>query len=327
MQPQPEVSDTVKQHYIPRFILRHFAQGKKKKERLWTFNKYTQRAFYGNIGDAAHENRFYDATNLDGHTIAGEPLLKLLDSAASKAISNVISSGRLSFGPKEGTDISYFVAAQMLRVPTVRNEMEAVRLALIKKWGPEIRAGDDDRPISQYGPADAKHSSIESLMNVPEFAKLFREKVWFLLRAPLGQHFIISDNPVVRHNHYNYWPRGSLGLNQKGIEVYLPLTTQLSLYFVCPEIAEKLRFSKLGHLYLQAQNSGLPVVADADNVEFVNSLQVLFSERFLFARSEQDFRIVRDMLDKDPGLARPASSRLMDEKKPPAGWNLASTAK
>lgn len=313
----------IKQHYIPQFILRHFGEGKKKREKIWTFDKETGRSFCGNVADAGHENKFYESTNLDGDTIEGEPLLARLDAESAPAIKNVVCDEVLPiWDGKTVVDLSYFVAAQMFRGPSVRNDMMAWQEQVIRKWGPDVRAGDDERPIGAYGPDDAKHTSIETLSCVPEFAQLLQEKIWFLLKAPLGHHFILSDNPVVRHNHINYWPRGSLGLNQKGIEAYLPISPRLSLYFVCPTIAEKLRFSRLGHIYLQAQNTGLPVIADAENVEFVNSLQVLFSERFLYAKSERDFMIAREMLAKNGDLRRPASVRSTDDPKPVAGWNL-----
>ena len=147
-----------------------------------------------------------------------------------------------------------------------------------------------------------------SLRDVPEFAKLLQKKIWFLLKAPLGTDFILSDNPVIRHNHINYWPRGSLGLAQKGIEVNFPITPRLCLQFICPEIANQLRFTSLGQIYLQAQNAGCPVMLEPDNVTFINSKEVLFSERFLFARSEQDFALAKDMLRENPRLAGPASA-------------------
>lgn len=303
----------IKQHYIPQFLLREFATGKKDKARLWTFDKRTGKTFNGSVRDAAHENLFYEAVNLDGEKLEGEGLLAMVDGWGASALKAVVRDEYLPHEGKAVTDISYFVAAQMFRVPAVRNEMEFFRTSVIKKWGPDVRAGQDSRPISAYGPADAKYSSLTSLRDVPDFAKLLQSKIWFLLKAPLGTAFILSDNPVIRHNHIDYWPRGSLGLNQKGIEVNFPITPRLCLQFLCPEIANQLRFSRVGQIYIQAQNAGYPVMLEPENVEFINSKEVLFSERFIFARSEQDFALAKDMLRENPRLAEPASTRTIAE--------------
>lgn len=303
----------IKQHYIPQFLLREFATGKKDKAKLWTFDKRTGKTFYGSVRDAAHENQFYEATNLDGKHLEGEALLAMVDGWGASALKHIIQDECLPHEGKVVTDLSYFVAAQMFRVPSVRNEMEFFRTSIIKKWGPDVRAEQDARPVSAYGPADAKYSSLTSLRDVPEFAKLLQKKIWFLLKAPLGTAFILSDDPVIRHNHLDYGPRGSLGLNQKGIEVNFPITPRLCLQFICPEIANQLRFTRLGQIYIQAQNAGYPVTLEPDNVTFINSHEVLFSERFLFARSERDFALAKDMLRESPHLAGPASARTIAE--------------
>jgi len=305
------VTKPIKQHYIPQFLLRGFGTGKKGKAKIWTYDKHTGKTFCGSVRDAAHENQCYEATNLDGEKIEGEALLAMVDGWGASVLKEVICDELLSQSAKVTTNLSFFVAAQMLRVPAVRNEMEFFRTTVVKRWGPDVRAGGDERPVSAYSAADSKYSSVMSLGDVPEFAKLLQQKIWFLLKAPPDASFILSDNPVIMHNHLDYGPRGSLGLAQKGIEVNFPISPRLCLQFVCAEIAGQLRFSRLGQTYLQAQAAGCPVTLEPDNIEFINSKEVIFSERFLFARSEKDFALAVDMVRKNPQLAGPASARII----------------
>jgi hypothetical protein len=180
---------------------------------------------------------------------------------------------------------------------------------VISKWGGDVRAGNDQRPINAFTKEDSSFSSLLSLKSVAEFAKLLQEKIWFLLRAPADVSFILSDNPVVRNNYIDYWPRESLGLKQDGIEVYLPVSPRLAVQFVCPKIATLLRYIPYGQRMLRFQNEGRPVPLDTDNVVFVNSLQVIYSERFLYAAHDRDFQLVKEMLHDHPDLARPASEK------------------
>jgi hypothetical protein len=54
---------------------------------------------------------------------------------------------------------------------------------------------------------------------------------------------------------------------------------------------------------------GHPIPASTENVTFVNSLQVIYSERFLYAAHDGDFQLAREMLCENPDFARPASAK------------------
>jgi hypothetical protein len=213
------MSEPIKQHFIPQFLLRGFAQGKKNKAKLWTFDKKTGKAFQSSVKDTAHENQFYEATNCLGEKLAAEQLLtELVDGTCSSVIREIISREELPLSGKSRVDISYFVAAQMFRVPTIRNEIEVLRQTIISKWGPNISFKDDERTIGEYSEGRAK---------------------------------------------------------------------------------------------LELQSKGKVILTKSESVEFVNSLQVLEAERFLYASREADFQIVREMIKKTPELSKPASQRMM----------------
>ena len=305
------MSKPKKQHFIPQFVLRGFAKGKKDKAKLWTFDKETGRAFLSAVKDTAHENQFYKGTNLDGDCLEREDLMRYVDGLGAEAIQQIIRTQTLPLSGKAPVSLSYFVAAQMFRVPAIRNEMDVLRKTVISKWGPEIRYADDDRPISAYSHEDSKFSSLLGLQDVPEIARLLQTKTWFLLRAPLEACFILSDNPVVRHNYIDYWPRGSLGLKQDGIDVYLPISPRLAVQFICPKMANLLRGTSEGRRMLEFQNKGEAVPVQVENVTFVNSLQVIYCERFLYSRREADFDLAKDMIREHPDLARPASTKII----------------
>src|ERR1035437_6120447 len=155
------MSEPIKKHFIPQFLLKGFAQGKKNKARLWTFDKKTGKTYQSSVKDTAHENQFYEAKNCLGEEVEAEQLLaQLVDSTGSAVIREIISKEELPLSSKETIDVSYFVAAQMFRVPAIRNHMEAMRQTIISKWGRDISHINDERTIGEYSPEDAKFSSI-----------------------------------------------------------------------------------------------------------------------------------------------------------------------
>jgi hypothetical protein len=114
---------------------------------------------------------------------------------------------------------------------------------------------------------------------------------------------------------------GNLGLAVRGIEVYLPLSANFTLGFLCSSIAEKVldghskattlrqytdveipAAERIGYL-ADAIRYGHAVPSLPQNVDFGNSLQVASAERFVFSATP-DFQIAEAMLEDNPDLAR-----------------------
>jgi hypothetical protein len=128
--------------------------------------------------------------------------------------------------------------------------------------------------------------------------------------------FWISDNPVSKNNTLNPGNGivGTLGLAVTGIEVYLPVSSRLTLCFMCPSIAAayQLKFdetARLGglihqaaHEYLWALRTGRPIGLTVENTRFQNSLQVAYAERYVFSNSEV-FDDARQMVQRDVDLS------------------------
>ena len=185
-----------------------------------------------------------------------------------------------------------------------RNEMENMRQLLIHKWGNDLRVDPDDpRTIGEYGPDDAKVSSLQIIGDVPKFARILQDKVWCLCQAPYGTPYIISDNPVARDNMIDRWPRGNLGLKNEGIEVYMPLSPKYMIHMICPKLATAaLMTPELSAQFIDAIDHGNPICYASEHVEYANSLQVIWAERFVFARDREHLDMPLDMLQTNPEL-------------------------
>ena len=303
------MSQPKKQHFIPQFLLKNFASGKKNKAKIWCFDKKRGCSYVCSVRDAAHENKFYESTNLDEETIQAENLTRFADNLSAPAVRDVLANKRLDLDGKQVVRLSYLMSAQMVRVPNERNSLLYMHKKMMEKWGPDIRYQGDARPLSAYSAEDSKFSSILALRSVPEFAKILQTKIWFLLLAPANSAFTLSDNPVVKHNHLDYGPRGSLGIAQDGIDIYLPISAKLALQCICPKMASLLRGTAVGRKMIELQRRGWPITVQPEAVTFVNSLQVIQSERYVYGAKRPDFDLAIDMLREHPDLAIPASEK------------------
>jgi hypothetical protein len=288
---------TKKQHYVPQFLLRKFASASGKNPKLWTLDKETKDIRFSSVRDVAHENQFYEHVDNDGSRLELEGIMAEIDSMGAGIIAKILDDNLLTLSIEDRVRLSGFVACQMSRTPMIRKDMENLRKMIIHKMGPDICFEGDDRPIGDYGPEDAKRSSLLYIQDVPELSKILLTKVWTLSEAPKGCNFIIGDNPVTRHNLIDRGPRGNLGLNNKGIELYMPLSTRLSLHLICPALAESAcQTPDIAEDYIKAIEGGNPIILKPENVEFTNSLQVIWAERFVFGRERADMEMPLDML-------------------------------
>jgi hypothetical protein len=59
--------------------------------------------------------------------------------------------------------------------------------------------------------------------------------------------------------------------------------------------------------YSQALQNGTPILLKPENAEFANSLQVIWPERFVYAREKEHLELPIDMLRTNPELKQGAS--------------------
>lgn len=292
-----------KQHYVPQFLLRNFSKGRKSKAKVWVLDKQNGRTYQSSVRNVGHENFFYEYHGEAGD-LELEGLMQRIDSIGAGIISEITENERLPDSSEDYVWLTYFVATQMMRTPMTRNDAENYRQLIIKKWGENVRAHPDDpKTIGEYGPEDAKASSLKIFTIVPEFAKLLQAKAWSLCEAPPTMPYIISDNPVVRHNMIDRGLRGNLGLRNEGIELYMPLSQKLAIHAICPKLATAaLLTPELAAHYSRALREGTPMLLKPQNAEFVNSLQVIWAERFVWAKEREHLEMPIDMLRTNPEL-------------------------
>jgi hypothetical protein len=158
---------------------------------------------------------------------------------------------------------------------------------------------------------------LRSLAEAKEFVPYFLNKSRVLLETTPRNPFFISDNPIGLHNDIDHGPYGNLGLAVKGIQIYLPISSTLCLNLLCPTIADEFIKAydnlkildqvapKLPDSVMKKQNfarafcdglvNGTPIRVVEDNVTMINSLQVMFSSRFVYCESDS-FELVEKMI-------------------------------
>lgn len=310
------------------------ASGRGKKRQVHVFDKHEDRIFRTSPENILQERDFN--TFQDGATTyCLEDGMGKIEHAAAPVLRKLIAHRTLAcLEESERAAILVFTALQRIRGVHTRAGM----LDIADKLRTRLRDnGDNPDAVLQLRDADDPEAvKLSALMligeGMPDFLRSYANKVMVLMAAPPGATFLLGDTPVVLANHRDTLPYGNLGLEVKGIEIYMPISPDLTIAFWCPSIVElmetafrkseeafretsaiallgvrsnafkarevigqlKVRSEKLRR-DLSAIRDGIPLLNTRDNMEYLNSLQVSFAERYILS-STGDFALPKRMI-------------------------------
>lgn len=320
------------QHYVPKFLLRRFADA--QNGRVHVFDKHTGAAFLSNPNKIAAEKGIYSFQFI-GFDMTLEPALSELESRAAHHVARILQDGRLHRDDsQEQVELATFLAVQLVRTPAHRETSRDLwrRMeAWLRRAGMPQEYFEPDPKIGSGENAE-KAMAARIMCTAPEtMAPMLLDKDWLLLATDPAHPFLIGDHPLTMHNEVDRALRGNLGLNVEGIELYFPLSPRLALGMFCrsrqdelisgierldrmaqarPSIADQFKETWSSALdIVEAMQSGQPLQSRPENVEFFNSLQISTAERFVFS-NRGDFTLAREMIEANPELRK---GRRMEE--------------
>jgi Protein of unknown function (DUF4238) len=305
----PEDTINTNQHYVSQMMLRGFetAPG---SEQVYVFDKQTGRKFVTSIRNVAAERGYYDL----GDALTLDVGMNRADATASRIINKIRARHSLAGMPQRDREIlAGFVVLQLLRTRGFQESYRHLGHAMVNA----VKERGLKPPTEWDADLIAERQREEYLRLIPEFLRDFLphllKKDLFLFKTTHSVPFCISDNPVALHNTVNDGDgiRGTLGLAVQGIEIYLPISSALTLAYICPSVGRVYEVQQLllqgmggfinedAFYYLQARDLGKAKMLKPESVRFQNSLQILNAERFVFS-SRDDFEDATDMVAKDP---------------------------
>jgi Protein of unknown function (DUF4238) len=301
------------QHYVPQFLLRNFASSS-GGDQVHVFDKANEKSFSAAINRVASARAFYDYED-EGERPSIDPLLTKLESVTSRVVRNIVQARSLQCLSKaDRTLLALFATVQKLRTDARRKQVKALSDSL---YDAIKRAGFDPARVRGFDFLSDEEARIYAITSLRELARdllpQFQNKSWILYSAPEHCPLYISDNPVALFNLTEHPFLSTLGLGVPGIQIYLPLSRDLCLGFLCPTIEVTVRESyeiatSLGHpvpahvhSFINALNGDGVLALDRANVVHQNSLQVWNAERFVFC-SNPEFALILEMLQSVPEL-------------------------
>ena len=208
--------------------------------------------------------------------------------------------------PQDRLALSEVIAAQIVRTKMVRTTIHSIADQFSASLS---KAGFDPGEVDGFSiPTDreVRRAALALLLDLDGIVGALQAKRPILIHTLDSRPFWISDNPVVLHNTFPY---GQRGLSSPGVEIYFPISCELVLGFFCPSIEQKIREllvlehpqldrEKYSQIY-QGFQDGDSVSLGSETLPFLNSLQVLYSSRFIYG-PDDNFEYACEILKHQP---------------------------
>lgn len=321
-----------KQHYVPQFYLRLYAES---QDRLYVFDKHTERSFRANVRDIASTSYFYDfhpdienafqeqvrqgkLDNVDPQILEHAQDPQLVEHALAEfeqavapvldqAVASIRATGTITGEQKEV--IAEFLAMQLLRTP----EFRSLFIELAETVWNEILERDFNLAANNLKVEfDEKQASLmhADLLFAPalrpHIAQVLARHIWLIGVNDTDQPLYTSDQPVVKMPHL-----ADAGVGSPGIELAFPLTSRYVLI-----LCERTAFAHL------AGSDRTAIILTPDNVTHYNGMQVTQSTRQVFCIADK-FALAEEILADHPELTHPTSRPRIQVAS--LGWQLRAT--
>jgi hypothetical protein len=310
-------TNVVKQHTVPRFLLDNFGFfGNGKRKKLFTFDKHNEKIYQTSVFDATTRNTFYDIDNHPDRASL-EPLLGVYESQAAPLIAEIIRRKDLSFlNADQKYIVAYFIAVQRARsFGELQRVNSLIKCVSDKLFSLGAQTDEIEKVFGSDPESEQKNTFLRMIIDQRDIAPILLNKGWVLFETELSDPFYISDNPLTLFNSRDLGFYGNLGLSSPGIQIFLPISSTLTLGLLCSSIIEEWREKKKkAQQYIASAKyrtlgvnpfemirkanqfiDGGPIMLKPHNVEFYNSLQVEFSEQYVFCQIN-DFSLVERMI-------------------------------
>jgi hypothetical protein len=213
-----ELMNAKNQHYVPRFILRHFLANE-EKEQVAVYDKHEDRTFTTSIKNIMAEGKFHDFS-FEEWVVSFERGISRIEKSILPTYTRIVAERRLQRTDEERVALAFLVAFQFMRTKSHRNltrELEGELRKKIENMGGRMEDLEGWEPLTEN---EIKKEHLRDLQkNIGKYARLIAAKHFFLTSAPGQRGFYLGDHPVCLNNQRDFGPYGNIGLALPGIEI------------------------------------------------------------------------------------------------------------
>lgn len=240
------MTDVKRQHYVPRFLLKHFCV---KGSYIIVTDLMENRTYRTNVINVAQENHFYDLKTMSGE-VSLEEMFSGLESKTAPIVDKIVEMESIGWM----TDFEYriledFILCQIYRTRKYVNRVKSILQTSDVPLFDHFRKNGDfvETVSSKKIPIDDNIAKTISynILNHIEHDTVVRDSIasmkWLLLKAEDRERFIISDDPIVLNNRYakEEFTDSSHGFDLPHTQIFFPISPKLLLNLSACQLVEE----------------------------------------------------------------------------------------
>lgn len=274
------MNKTIKQHYVPRFYLKNFANNIKKEYFTYCYDIRQNKCYPANIMNIGEEKYFYKIGDQDF-----EEDFQKIEKLATPIINNLSKYKKIKplLNIENRSRLSIFMTIQFLRTKEMRKSLTSFN-SKISEYLQKFELSEEMDKFNKFLNEEyIKHHHINAINeSMNSLAPMFLFKKWILIKNKTEIPFWTSDNPIVRYN-----PQGNIGLESDYIHIFFPINPKLCLCLVDP--TKYINFNELNEFTGEAiifniKKITSSKITDEKKINKINYLQLKFATRHLFSK-------------------------------------------
>ena len=295
------MTDTKRQHYVPRFLLKHFcADG----QTINVTDLRTKRSYTTNIINVAQEKYFYNLNTNKGKISLEKDFAGLEDKTAP-IIDKIVETESIGWFQDEDYQIlEDFILCQFYRTRKSVNKttkiLKSENIPIFDRYNTNgekvgtLYSGDlaiDD---------NMSKTLTYNILNHMEHNDIVRDALasmeWLLLTAPENKSFIISDSPVVLISSTEDYKGETAGFELPDAQILFPISSHLFLLLSARQMVDDSKKRLLRALMTgkrikvndayKCSITGEPCTCEERLVDFFNKIQTENAESYIYGNSE-----------------------------------------
>ena len=276
------------QHYVPEFYLKNFSPNGKQ---IFVYDKVVQKSFSNSISSIASQQAFYD--NRNNQSIENE--IGAFESKAGiifkELIESLVSNQFSRITQEQKNILIQYIWLQMNRTLESRIHFASMQSYLFSKLVDVPFELDVNGILAQPEVADNHIDFLNSSKENPFALEMLGDRNFIIVKNTTKADFLTSDEPVVRHVHWE--------INPRVYEIFLPITSRFGIWIVPKNIYKE----------LDEADEILYPMADEQNILFYNYHQVYRSTRQIFSLTG-NFEYVRQIFQQAPNFGSMNKKRI-----------------
>jgi hypothetical protein len=272
---------TKKQHYVPQFLLNHFACEGSQGNRINIFDMDRSEVRYNQpVRGVFSQNYFYDKDNQVENFLATR-----IEGPASSVVNKIVS-GDFNLISEELLTLHRFILSLYFRTPEASERVSGFFNSHLESIVRELLSlnGFDPEEASagEFKFNQDKLASAITLNGVFDAVLLGDLEYHIIKNKTSSKNFYISDHPVFIYNwlYRELEHHAVTSIAAIGLQIFLPLSPEITLCLYDPKV------------YKYGQRTSVTCISNDTDIEILNSFQVINSDSIIgFSSRESEDHI------------------------------------